>query len=101
MNGPAASALAVEQALRAAGVGGTLPVDCTVMAEFLPADLRATGMGTAGAMARFGGLLAPSIVAPVMASRFMLSLALLSSLLVVSAIAIGMVDVESRNRALD
>lgn len=69
--------------------------------EVYPTDLRASGMGAAGAMARFGGLFAPSIVAPVMASHFTLSLLLLSVFLAAAAVAIWMVDIESRNRALD
>jgi putative MFS transporter len=69
--------------------------------EVYPTDLRASGMGTAGAMARFGGLFAPAIVAPVMATHFTLALVLLSSFLAVAALAIYMVDIESKNRALD
>ncbi|NSX17998.1 MFS transporter [Cupriavidus taiwanensis] len=69
--------------------------------EVYPTDLRASGMGTAGAMARFGGLFAPSIVAPIMASQFTLALALLSSFLAVAALAIFLVDIESKDRALD
>lgn len=69
--------------------------------EVYPTDLRASGMGLAGAVARFGGLFAPAIVAPVMATQFTLSLAMLSTFLVLGAIAILCVDVESRNRALD
>ena len=69
--------------------------------EVYPTDLRASGMGTAGAMARFGGLFAPAIIAPIMTTRFTLALVLLSSLLAVAAVAIWMVDIESRHRALD
>lgn len=69
--------------------------------EVYPTDLRASGMGLAGAVARFGGLFAPLIVAPVMATRFTLSLVMLAALLVCGAIAILCVDVESRNRALE
>lgn len=69
--------------------------------EVYPTDLRASGMGMAGAVARFGGLFAPAIIAPIMASHFTLSLAVLSSMPVAGAIAIWSVDVESRNRALD
>ncbi len=58
-------------------------------------------MGTCGAVARFGGLFAPSIIAPVMATHFTLALALISSMLLAGAFAIGAVNVESRNRALD
>ncbi|MBY4897169.1 MFS transporter [Cupriavidus sp. AU9028] len=69
--------------------------------EVYPTDLRATGMGTAGAVARFGGLFAPAIIAPVMSTHFTVALAMISTMLVVGAIAIGAVNVESRNRALD
>jgi putative MFS transporter len=58
-------------------------------------------MGTAGAVARFGGLFAPSIVAPVMATHFTLSLGMLAGFLALGAMAILCVDVESRNRALE
>jgi putative MFS transporter len=69
--------------------------------EVYPTDLRASGMGMAGAVARFGGLFAPSIVAPVMATQFTLSLAMLAAFLLAAAIAILCVDVESRQRVLE
>jgi putative MFS transporter len=69
--------------------------------EVYPTDQRASGMGMAGAVARFGGLFAPAIIAPVMATHFTLALVMLASFLVVGAVAIACVDVESRNRALD
>ena len=69
--------------------------------EVYPTDLRASGMGMAGAIARFGGLFAPAIVAPVMATQFTLSLVMLSAFLVIGAIAIMCVDLESRNRSLE
>lgn len=69
--------------------------------EVYPTDVRASGVGLAGAMARFGGLFAPAIIAPVMGTHFTLALGLLSGLLVAGAVAIASVNVESRNRALD
>ncbi|TWG88619.1 putative MFS transporter [Cupriavidus gilardii J11] len=69
--------------------------------EVYPTDLRATGMGSAGAIARFGGLFAPAIIAPVMSTHFTLALVMISSMLAAGAIAIAAVNVESRNRALD
>ncbi|WP_454709596.1 MFS transporter [Delftia acidovorans] len=69
--------------------------------EVYPTDLRASGMGMAGAVARFGGLFAPAIIAPIMATHFTLALAVLSAMLVGGALSIWAVDVESRNRALD
>jgi putative MFS transporter len=69
--------------------------------EVYPTDLRASGMGTAGAVARFGGLFAPAVVAPVMATHFTLALGMLAAFLLVGAVAILCVDVESRQRALE
>ncbi|MDR3065792.1 MAG: MFS transporter [Comamonas sp.] len=69
--------------------------------EVYPTDLRASGMGMAGAVARFGGLFAPAIIAPIMATHFTWALAVLSAMLVGGALSIWAVDVESRNRALD
>ena len=69
--------------------------------EVYPTDLRASGMGLAGAVARFGGLLAPTIIAPVMATHFTLALGLLAGFLALAAAAILCVDVESRNRVLE
>jgi putative MFS transporter len=69
--------------------------------EVYPTDLRASGMGLAGAIARLGGLFAPALIAPIMSTHFTLSLFVLAGLLIVGAIAIKMVDVESRDRALD
>lgn len=69
--------------------------------EVYPTRLRASGMGMAGAVARFGGLFAPAIVAPVMATHFTLALVMLSSFLLMGALAILCVDAESRQRALD
>lgn len=69
--------------------------------EVYPTGLRASGMGMAGAVARFGGLFAPAIIAPVMATHFTLSLAMLAAFLLAGAVAIMGVDMESRNRALD
>lgn len=69
--------------------------------EIYPTKLRASGMGTAGAIARVGGLLAPSLIAPLMASNFNMALGMISALLAISAFAVWMIDVESKNRVLD
>lgn len=69
--------------------------------EIYPTALRASGMGTAGAVARLGGLLAPSIIAPVMATNFVLALAVISGVLVAAALCVWLVDVESKNLTLD
>jgi putative MFS transporter len=69
--------------------------------EVYPTGLRASAMGMAGAVARFGGLFAPAIVAPVMATHFTLALAMLAGFLALGALAVLCVDVESRRRALE
>ncbi|AZY48916.1 MFS transporter [Bordetella avium] len=69
--------------------------------EVYPTDLRASGMGMAGAVARFGGLFAPAIIAPIMSTHFTFSLVVLSAMLVAGAACIWSVDVESKDRALD
>ncbi|MTH65681.1 MFS transporter [Paracoccus shanxieyensis] len=69
--------------------------------EVYPTSLRASGMGLTGATARFGGLLAPSIIAPIMSTQFTLALIVVSSMLVAAAVAIWLMDIESRNRVLE
>jgi len=69
--------------------------------EIYPTRLRATGMGTAGAMARVGGLLAPSAVGLVVASSFEIAISLFAALLVIAALAAYAVPVETRARPLD
>lgn len=56
--------------------------------EIYPTDLRASGMGTASAVARLGGLSAPSIIAPIMTSNLTLSLGVISAFLVAAALCI-------------
>jgi len=69
--------------------------------ELYPTELRATGMGMAGAMARFGGLLAPSGVALIVGVGFEAAIGLFAALLLLSALAIGLIDVETRGQPLD
>ncbi|MBB3424085.1 putative MFS transporter [Rhizobium sp. BK312] len=69
--------------------------------EIYPTTLRASGMGLSGSVARFGGLLAPSIVAPVMTSNFGLALGVISGLLLLAAVSVAFINAESRNMALE
>lgn len=69
--------------------------------EIYPTMLRASGMGMAGSVARFGGLLAPSIVAPLMTSNFGLALGVISGLLVVAAVSVWLINAESKGQALE
>ncbi|WP_439495047.1 MFS transporter [Bosea sp. (in: a-proteobacteria)] len=68
--------------------------------ELYPTSLRGTGMGAAGAMARLGGLLAPSAVALVIAQSFATAIALFAVLLLAGAIAAFLIDAETREAAL-
>jgi putative MFS transporter len=79
------------------GTWGALYV---ITPELYPTELRATGMGSAGAMARLGGLAAPSLLAPVMAASFAGALGLYAALLLIAAVAVTRIGVETRNRAL-
>lgn len=68
--------------------------------ELYPTELRGTGMGVAGAMARLGGLLAPSAVALVIAQSFATAIALFAALLLVAAAAAFLINAETRQAAL-
>ena len=68
--------------------------------ELYPTASRATGMGAAGAMARFAGLLAPSVLALLVAQGLVLAIGLFAVLLLLAAIAAGFVNAETRQAAL-
>jgi putative MFS transporter len=68
--------------------------------ELYPTELRGTGMGAAGAMARLGGLLAPSAVALVIAQSFATAIALFAALLLIGALAAFLIDAETKQAAL-
>lgn len=69
--------------------------------ELYPTAARATGMGAAGAMARLGGLLAPTLIGYVMAQGFSIAIGVFALLLLVAALAALRIDVETRQQALD
>lgn len=68
--------------------------------ELYPTETRATGMGTASAMARFGGLLAPSVIALLFVRNFAATLALLALFLAIATVLGYLIDAETRDRAL-
>lgn len=68
--------------------------------ELYPTHLRGTGMGTAGAMARLGGILAPSLLAVVFGWGFGVAIGAFAALLVVAALALLMVRAETRDQAI-
>jgi putative MFS transporter len=69
--------------------------------EVYPTRLRGSGMGAAGAVARAGGLLAPSVVAPIMATNFTLALVTIAGLLAAAAFCVSLMDVETMGRPLE
>lgn len=68
--------------------------------ELFPTRSRATGMGAAGAMARLGGLLAPSAMVYVVSHGFGLTIGIFAALLVIAAVAALMIRVETRDISL-
>lgn len=68
--------------------------------ELYPTASRATGMGMAGAMARLGGLLAPSLMGLVVERNFGLAIGIFAGLLAVAAVAAFLVDAETRRTSL-
>ncbi len=68
--------------------------------ELYPTALRATGMGVAGAMARVGGLLAPSAIALIIGASFQLAIGLFAALLLLAALAVSRIDLETKGRPL-
>lgn len=69
--------------------------------ELYPTASRATGMGAAGAMARLGGLLAPSVLVYLFVQSTTVAIGLFAALLVIAAFAAMSIDVETRKSALD
>ncbi|MBD9526233.1 MFS transporter [Paracoccus sp. PAR01] len=68
--------------------------------ELYPTGLRATGMGTASAVARVGGLLAPSALGLVVAQGFGVAIGVFSALLLLAAIATLFIRAETRDQAI-
>ncbi len=68
--------------------------------ELYPTTLRASGMGIAGAMARLGGLLAPTLVGIVIGYSFNVALGMFAGLLLLGAIATALIDVETKGAPL-
>lgn len=68
--------------------------------ELYPTESRATGMGAAGAMARLGGLLAPSLLGYAIAQGFGVAIGIFAGLLVLAAVAATMINAETRQVAL-
>lgn len=68
--------------------------------ELYPTALRGTGMGTASAIARVGGLLAPSMLGGVIAQGFGVAIGLFAGLLLLAAIMTLLIRVETRNAAI-
>jgi putative MFS transporter len=68
--------------------------------ELYPTAVRATGMGTAGAVARLGGLLAPSLMALVVSEGLGVAIGLFAGFLVISALAAVAIDSETRQASI-
>jgi putative MFS transporter len=69
--------------------------------ELFPTELRATGMGSAGAMARLGGLLSPTVLAPFITGEFSLALAVFAAMLALAAALTLTIDLETKRMPLE
>ncbi len=79
---------------------GTWGALYAITPELYPTAARATGMGTASAAARLGGLLAPSALAPLIAQGYGAAVALFAALLLLAAILAALIREETRATAL-
>ncbi|SDD95011.1 MFS transporter, putative metabolite:H+ symporter [Paracoccus isoporae] len=68
--------------------------------ELYPTNLRGTGMGTASAIARLGGLFAPTLLTFAFARGFGFAIGVFAILLVLGAAALLLVRTETRDRAI-
>lgn len=68
--------------------------------ELYPTGLRGTGMGLASAMARLGGLLAPSLMGLVVARGFGIAIGAFAALLVIAALATLLIRAETRGESI-
>ncbi|RCW84072.1 MFS transporter [Paracoccus lutimaris] len=68
--------------------------------ELYPTGLRGTGMGTASAVARVGGLLAPSLLGMVVARGFGVAIGVFAALLLLAALVTLVIPAETRDRAI-
>ncbi len=69
--------------------------------ELYPTALRASGMGAAGAMARLGGLLAPSALAVVISQSFYVAVGMFAGLLALAGVIAIFINVETKQKALN
>lgn len=68
--------------------------------ELYPTNLRGTGMGTASAVARLGGILAPSLLAIAFSRGLGFAIGVFAVLLLLAAVALLLVRDETRDRAI-
>ncbi|WP_062015258.1 MFS transporter [Aureimonas sp. AU4] len=97
---PSAALVAASTLLMSFALLGTWGALYAWTPELYPTHLRATGMGAAGAVARLGGLLAPSLLAPLAAQSFAGALGLYAAFLVAAAVAALSLKAETRGAAL-
>ena len=68
--------------------------------EHYPTNLRGTGMGTASAVARLGGIFAPTLLTFAFAKGFGFAIGVFAALLVLAALALVLVRTETRDQAI-
>lgn len=68
--------------------------------ELYPTNLRGTGMGTASAVARLGGIFAPTLLTFAFAKGFGFAIGVFAALLALAAVALLLVRTETRDQAI-
>ena len=94
------SAVAVALLLMSFSLLGTWGALYAFTPELYPTGLRGTGMGTASAVARLGGLLAPSLMGYVVARGFGVAIGVFAALLLLAAVATLFIRAETRNQSI-
>lgn len=97
---PSASLVAAALLIMSFALLGTWGALYAYTPELYPTASRATGMGAAGAMARLGGLLAPSVVGYVVVHGLGITISVFAVLLVIAALAGLLIDSETREASL-
>ncbi|WP_273500979.1 MFS transporter [Paracoccus sphaerophysae] len=97
---PTATLVAAALLLMSFALLGTWGALYALTPEVYPTNLRATGMGTAGAVARLGGLAAPSVLAVLAARDFAAMIGLFAALLVLAAAVTLLIGRETRDASI-
>lgn len=97
---PTATLIAAALMVMSFALLGTWGALYAMTPELYPTSLRATGMGTAGAVARLGGLAAPSLMAVLATRNFAALIGLFAALLALAAVVSLLIGRETRDASI-